>query len=151
MKNLKKTVLPLLLLGSVFLTSCGGSRQIIHTSNAPEAIGPYSQAVVVDGTVYCSGQIAIDPATNTLIEGDVVAQTHRVMKNLKAVLEAANSSLEKVTKTTIFLVNLDDFSKVNDVYATYFSEGNYPARSCVEVSELPKGALVEIEAIAYQK
>lgn len=151
MNKSRKFILSTLLLGSMFLAGCNSDVKVIHTDNAPQAIGPYSQATVVDGMVYCSGQIALDPTTNKLVEGDIAAQTHQVMKNLKAVLEAAGSSLEKVTKTTIFLVNLDYFSDVNNVYATYFGEGHYPARSCVEVSELPKGALVEIEAIATVK
>ena len=150
MKLAKKLIISTALLGSVLLGGCGNTNEIkyIHTDNAPQAIGPYQQAAVIDGTVYCSGQIAIDPATNEFIGGDIETQTHRVMKNLKAVLEAAGSSFEKVTKTTIFIVDLGNFNKVNEVYASYFSEGHYPARSCVVVSELPKGAGVEIECVA---
>jgi 2-iminobutanoate/2-iminopropanoate deaminase len=122
-------------------------KQIITTDQAPSAIGPYSQAVKYNGLVYLSGQIALDPAKGTLVEGDVVAQTERVLENLKAVLEAAGSSLEKVLKTTVFLRSMDDFPKVNEVYARYFSEQS-PARSTVEAARLPRDVQVEIDAIA---
>ncbi|MBQ0008810.1 MAG: RidA family protein [Firmicutes bacterium] len=105
----------------------------------------------IDKTVYCSGQIAIDPTTNTLIDEDISAQTHQVMKNIKEVLKAASSSLDKVVKATIFLTDMNNFAVVNEIYKSYFTENNYPARSAVEVSELPKGALVEIEVIAIQE
>ena len=125
-------------------------KKIVSTPEAPKAIGPYSQAVVHDGIVYLSGQIAIDAATNQLIEGDVVAQTHRVLGNLKAVLEAAGSSLGAVLRTTVFLKDMADFSKMNAVYAEFFPE-NPPARSAVQVAALPKGGSIEIEAIALAK
>lgn len=118
----------------------------IATEKAPAAIGPYSQAIVVGGLVYTSGQIAIDPATANLVEGDVKAQTEQVMKNLGAVLAAAGSSYEKVVKTTCFLQNISDFAVFNEIYGKYFTEK--PARSCVAVAALPKGALVEVEVIA---
>lgn len=118
----------------------------VATEKAPAAIGPYSQAMVVGNLVYTSGQIAIDPATANLVEGDVRAQTEQVMKNLGAVLEAAGSSYEKVVKTTCFLQNIADFAVFNEVYGNYFTEK--PARSCVAVAALPKGALVEVEVIA---
>jgi len=119
----------------------------VSTPQAPKAIGPYSQAVIHNGIVYLSGQIAIDPATNQLIEGDVVAQTHRVLTNLKAVLEAAGSSLESVLKTTVFLKEMADFPKMNEVYGQYFS-ANPPARSTVQAAKLPRDVSVEIDAIA---
>lgn len=118
----------------------------IATERAPGAIGPYSQAVVCGGLVYTSGQIAIDPATANLVEGGIEAQTEQVMKNLGAVLSAAGSSYEKAIKTTCFLADIDDFAKFNEIYGRYFTEK--PARSCVAVKTLPKGALVEVEVIA---
>ena len=118
----------------------------IATEKAPAAIGPYSQAMVVGGLVYTSGQIAIDPAIGDLIAGDVRAQTEQVMKNLGAVLSAAGSSYEKAVKTTCFLADMADFATFNEVYGKYFTEK--PARSCVAVKSLPKGALVEVEVIA---
>ena len=116
------------------------------TDKAPAAIGPYSQAVIQGGFVFTSGQIPIDPATGTLHGSDITEQAEQVMKNLAAVLEAAGSSFSSAVKTTCFLKNMDDFGKFNEVYGAYFSEK--PARSCVEVSCLPKGALVEVEVIA---
>lgn len=121
---------------------------IIETQNAPKAIGPYSQAIVVDTFVYTSGQIPLVPETGQLVTGSVKEQTEQVIKNLKAVLEAAGSSLDKVIKTTCFLTNMADFSVFNAVYETYFI--NKPARSCVAVSALPKNATVEIEAVALK-
>ena len=129
------------------------SREPISTSGAPQAIGPYSQAIAarnVPGarTVYCSGQIPIDPQSGELVgAGDVKAETHRVMQNLDAVLRAAGASFATVVKTTIFLTDLRSFAVVNEVYASYFS-GPPPARATVQVAALPKGAQVEIEAIA---
>ncbi len=128
----------------------GMSRQVISTGAAPKAIGPYSQAVVVAAgrTIYCSGQIPIDPATGEMVgAGDIKVQTDRIMKNLLAVLEAAGASLDAIVKTTIFLTDLQDFAQVNEVYGSYF-KGAPPARSTVQVTGLPKGAQVEIEAIA---
>ena len=118
----------------------------IATSNAPAAIGPYSQAIVCGGLVYTSGQIALDPATATLVGNDIASQTEQVMKNLGAVLEAAGSSFEKAVKTTCFLANIADFAAFNEIYGKYFTEK--PARSCVAAKDLPKGALVEVEVIA---
>lgn len=119
---------------------------IIHTKNAPAAVGPYSQAIVADKIVYTSGQIPLDPVSGVIEASDIEAQTKQVIHNLSAVLEAAGSSLDRVIKTTCFLKNIEDFAAFNAIYAEYFK--GKPARSCVEVSNLPKGALVEIEAIA---
>lgn len=118
----------------------------VATEKAPAAIGPYSQAMIVGNLVYTSGQIAIDPAIGDLIRGDVRDQTEQVMKNLGAVLSAAGSSYEKAVKTTCFLTDMADFATFNEVYGKYFTEK--PARSCVAVKSLPKGALVEVEVIA---
>lgn len=118
----------------------------ISTNKAPAAIGPYSQAVAVNGMLYTSGQIAIDPETNTFAGGSITEQTERVMKNLMAVLEAAGTNADNVVKTTCFLADIADFAAFNEVYGKYFS--SKPARSCVAVAALPKGALVEVEAIA---
>lgn len=123
-------------------------KKVITSVNAPAAIGPYSQAIEINNTVYTSGVIPINPVDGTLITGDIKEQTHRVLKNLKALLEDSNTCLDKVIKTTVFIKNMDDFSKVNEVYGEYFTD-NYPARSCVEVARLPKDVLIEIEAIAY--
>ena len=119
---------------------------VIHTPSAPAAIGPYSQAIAVNGLVYTSGQIAIDPATGSIDAKTIEAQTEQVIANLKAVLEAAGSDLTKVVKTTCLLQSMGDFAAFNAVYEQYFT--GKPARSCVEVSKLPKGALVEIEVTA---
>ena len=121
---------------------------IIETKNAPAAIGPYSQAIITDGMIYTSGQIPLIPETGILIDGGIVEQTEQVIKNLSAVLEAAGSNLTKVVKTTCFLQNIGDFAAFNAVYEKYFT--GKPARSCVEVAALPKGALVEIEVIAIR-
>ncbi len=123
------------------------SREILKTSKAPDAIGPYSQAVRINKMVFLSGQIAIDPETQQFVDGDIEIQTKRVLDNLKAVVEAAGSSLENVVKTTIYLTDINDFSKVNEIYASYFSKGK-PARSTVCVAALPKNAKIEIDAIA---
>ena len=120
--------------------------QKIATDKAPAAIGPYSQAVVVNGMLFTSGQIAIDPAVGDIVAKDVEGQTEQVMQNLKAVLEAAGSSFDKAVKTTCFLANIADFATFNGIYGKYFS--SKPARSCVAVKDLPKGALVEVEVIA---
>src|SRR5215469_11510380 len=122
-------------------------REIIATDQAPKAIGPYSQAIKAAGLIFTSGQVAIDPATQQVIAGDVAAQTERVMKNLSAILQASGSGLEKVLRCTVFLKNMGDFGAMNEVYGRYFSK-NPPARSTVEVARLPKDVLVEIDAIA---
>ena len=121
-------------------------KEVINTNNAPGAIGPYSQGIVVGDFVYTSGQIPINPATGVM-ETDIKLATKQSMENVKAILEAAGTSLENVVKTSIFLKDLNDFAVVNEVYGTYFNE-NPPARSCVQVAKLPKDAVIEIEAIA---
>lgn len=123
--------------------------QIINTTNAPAAIGPYSQAFVVNGVLYTSGQIPINPANGEVVEGGIKEQTLQVMKNLEAVLVEANSSFESVFKTTCFLSDMANFGAFNEVYAEYFT--GKPARSCVAVKDLPKGVLVEVEVIALVK
>ena len=122
-------------------------REQIHTKNAPAAIGPYSQAIKANGFVYVSGQIAIDPETGQFVAGTVAEQTHRVFKNLAAVLEAAGSSLDQVVKTTVFLADMKEFTEMNEVYATFFT-GPPPARATVAAAGLPRDARVEIEAVA---
>ncbi len=119
----------------------------VATDRGPKAIGPYSQAIRANGLVFLSGQIPLDPKTQQLVEGDVAAQTQRVLENLKGVVEAAGSSLQHVVKTTVFLADMNDFSAMNEVYARYFVN-HPPARSTVEVSRLPKNARVEIDLIA---
>jgi 2-iminobutanoate/2-iminopropanoate deaminase len=122
-------------------------RDVITTKSAPQAIGPYSQAIRANGFIFTSGQIPIDPVSQQLITGDVAAQTERVLQNLSAILPAAGSSLEKVVRTTVFLKNMSDFTAMNEVYGRYFTS-NPPARSTVEVARLPKDVLVEIDVIA---
>ena len=122
-------------------------REVIASDQAPKAIGPYSQAIKAAGLIFTSGQIAIDPATQQVVAGDVAAQTERVLKNLAAVLKASGSGLEKVLRCTVFLKNMGDFAAMNEVYGRYFSQAP-PARSTVEVARLPKDVLVEIDVIA---
>jgi 2-iminobutanoate/2-iminopropanoate deaminase len=125
-------------------------KSVIQTENAPRAVGPYSQAVKLEGEslIFVSGQIALDPKTGDRVHGGVVQETRQVFENLKAVLDAAGSSLEKVVKTTVFLHSMDDFGVMNEVYSQYFKD-DPPARSTIEVSRLPKGMKIEIEAVAY--
>ncbi len=122
-------------------------KEIIYTNNAPEPVGPYSQAVLAGSTLYCSGQIAIDPTTGKLSDGDITTQTHLCLKNIKNILNAARTDIKNVVKVSCFLKDMGDFSEFNKVYEQYFTDSK-PARSCVAVKELPKGALVEIEVIA---
>lgn len=122
------------------------SVKIVHTDKAPAAIGPYSQGIVVNGLLFTAGQIPIDPATGQVIAGDVVAQTERVMENLKAILDTVGASWKDVVKTTVFLHDMGDFPRVNEVYGKALGEAR-PARSTVQVSALPRGVLVEIDAI----
>lgn len=123
--------------------------QSIHTDSAPKAIGPYSQAIRAGGFIFASGQIPLDPETMQMVEGDVRAQTERVLKNMEQVLAAAGSSLQKVVKTTVFLADLNDFAMMNEVYAQFFGETR-PARSTVQVARLPRDARVEIDVIALE-
>ena len=123
------------------------NKTVISTPNAPAAIGPYSQAVRIGDLLYTSGQIPLDPATGTLVEGDIAVQARQSLNNVKAILEAAGADMSAVVKTTVFLKNMDDFAAMNEVYAQFFAEP-YPARSAVQVAKLPKDVLVEIEAVA---
>lgn len=122
----------------------------ISTKKAPAAIGPYSQAIRVGNLIYTSGQIPLDPATGTFVEGGIKEQTRQALTNIKAILEEAGTSMDNVVKTTVFMANMDDFADMNAVYAEFFTEP-YPARSAVAVKSLPKGALIEIEVIAEAK
>lgn len=122
-------------------------KNIINTANAPSAIGPYAQATEVNGLIFTSGQLPIDPATGAFPEG-IQAQTRQSLTNVKAILEEAGVSMDNVLKTTVFLSDINNFGAMNEVYATFFRKGQYPSRSAVEVARLPKDALVEIEVIA---
>jgi len=122
-------------------------RQAIQTTEAPAPVGPYSQAILANGFVFVSGQIPLDPETGTVVGSDIAAQTQQVMKNLKTILHAAGSSLELAVKTTVFLANLDDFPRFNQVYAEFLGAAK-PARATLEVSRLPKGVLLQVDAIA---
>lgn len=121
-------------------------KKIISTPKAPAAIGPYSQAIEVNGLLFTSGVIPIVPSTGELVEGDIEAQAEQAIGNLDALIEAAGAKIENTIKTTVFIKNMDDFTKVNEIYAKYFTT-DFPARSCVEVARLPKDVLIEIEAI----
>jgi 2-iminobutanoate/2-iminopropanoate deaminase len=123
--------------------------KIINSERAPKAVGPYSQAVVANGFIFCAGQIGIDPQRGDLLDG-VENQTHQAIKNLQAVLEEAESSLEHIVKTTIFIQDMNDYAKINEIYGSYFND-HKPARATVEVARLPKDALVEIDAVAIIK
>lgn len=122
-------------------------KRIVHSDRAPEAVGPYSQGVAAGGHVFCAGQIALDPTSETLVQGGIEDQTRQVISNLMAVLEAAGSGLERVVKTTVFLQDLDDFPAMNAAYAEFFPQ-DPPARSTIQAARLPRGAKVEIDAIA---
>jgi 2-iminobutanoate/2-iminopropanoate deaminase len=124
-------------------------RDVISTNDGPKAIGPYSQAIRASGLVFVSGQVALDPVTNTLVTGDIAFQTDRVLKNLEGILKAAGTGLQKVVKSTVFLKNMNDFAAMNEVYGRYFPSAP-PARSTVEVARLPKDVLVEIDVIAQE-
>ena len=125
-------------------------KNIVSSKDAPSAIGPYSQGIAIDGLVFTSGQLGLDPQTGDFAPGGVAAQTRQSLLNVKAVLEAAGSGLDRVVKTTVFLSDMNDFAEMNRVYAEFFGEGGCPARSAVEVARLPKDGLVEIEAIAVK-
>ena len=122
-------------------------REVVRTDGAPKAIGPYEQALRVDGWVFTSGQIPLDPKRGSMVEGGIGAQTRQVLDNLRAVLEAAGSSMSRVVKTTVYMTNLADFQKMNEVYAEYFPQDK-PARSTVGVAALPRGAMIEIDVVA---
>lgn len=122
-------------------------RETVSTEKAPKAIGPYSQAIIHNGIAYLSGQIPLDPATNQLVEGDITVQTERVLQNIKAVLESCGASMSSVIKTTVFLKDMGDFPKMNEVYGRYFAQ-NPPARSTVQAAKLPRDVSVEIDAMA---
>ncbi len=124
-------------------------KQVIQTNNAPQAIGPYSQAIMAGDTLYVSGQIPVIPATGVIVSEKVEDQARQVMENVKAVVEAAGLTLDHVVKTSVFIKNMDDFAKINAVYSEYFKE-NCPARACVEVARLPKDVLLEMDAIAVK-
>ena len=123
-------------------------RSIIQTDNAPAAVGPYAQANLAKCFIFTSGQIPLDPVSNVIVGDEITKQTEQTIENLKAVLEAAGSGIDRVIKTTVFLTDINDFGKMNEVYARYFSGDELPSRSTIQVAALPKGALVEIEAIA---
>jgi 2-iminobutanoate/2-iminopropanoate deaminase len=123
------------------------NRETVQTDRAPKAIGPYAQAIKANGLIYTAGQIPIDPKTGNFVEGDITAQTRQVLENLKAVLEAGGSSFDRVIKATVFLKNMADFAAMNEIYAEYLG-GAKPARSTVAVSELPRGAFIEIDLVA---
>lgn len=125
-------------------------KTVIKTDKAPAAIGPYSQAIEVNGMIYTSGVVPIDPATGEVVSGDIRVQAKRVFESVKALLEAAGSDMAQAVKTTVFIKDMNDFAALNEVYASYFT-GDFPARSCVEVARLPKDVLVEMEVIALKK
>lgn len=124
-------------------------RKIVSTKKAPAAIGPYSQGNIYGNLVFTSGQVPLDPDTGEVVSATIEGQTDQVLKNLKAILEEAGSSLDKVLKATVFIKDMNDFATINGIYAKYFTEGSYPSRTAVEVARLPKDVLIEIEAIAY--
>ena len=124
-------------------------RKIVSTKAAPAAIGPYSQANIFDNLIFTSGQVPLDPETGNIVGTTIEEQTEQVLKNVKAILEEAGSSMHNVLKATVFIKDMNDFAAMNSVYAKYFTEGSYPSRSAVEVARLPKDVLVEIETIAY--
>jgi len=125
----------------------GGTRQAVSTPSAPQAIGPYSQAIRAGSLLFVSGQVPIDPATGALVDGDIAAQTHRVFRNIGEILSAAGASFDRVVRTTVFLADMNDFARMNEVYGTYFSTPA-PARATVQVARLPKDARIEIDVIA---
>ncbi|MCM1498429.1 MAG: RidA family protein [Clostridium sp.] len=125
-------------------------KNVVKTDKAPQAIGPYSQAIEVNGMIYTSGVVPLDPQTGNVVEGDIQVQATRVFDSMKALLEAAGSSCEDVVKTTVFIKDMNDFAALNEIYASYFT-GAFPARSCVEVARLPKDVLIEMEAVALKK
>jgi len=147
--NMKRCLSLLFALALMTSVSFTQEKKVVATKEAPQAIGPYSQAIKAGGFVFTAGQIPIDPATGKLIEGDVKAQTERVLKNLSAVLAAAGSNMDRAVKTTVFLKNMSDFPAMNEVYGQFF-KNEPPSRSTVQVAALPKDALIEIEVVALQ-
>jgi 2-iminobutanoate/2-iminopropanoate deaminase len=143
----------ILFMGVVLFTACesesNGLKKVIATDQAPKAIGPYSQAILVDGTLYLAGQIALDPSSGKLVEGGIEVQTRRVMQNLNAVLDAAGYRFDNVVQTQVFLSNLNHYKAMNSVYATYFDE-RPPARAVVQAARIPRDALVEIMMVAQR-
>lgn len=138
---------------TMFILTFAASGQVkraVESPDAPKAIGPYSQAIIANGFVYTAGQIGTDPKTGTLVEGGIAEQTEQVLRNLAAVLKAAGSSLDNAVKTTVFLADMNDFAKMNEIYARFFKKP-YPARSTVEVARLPRDAKIEIEVVAVVK
>lgn len=125
-------------------------KNVVSTEKAPQAIGPYSQAIEVNEMIFTSGVVPLDPATGNVVEGDIRVQATRVFDSMKALLEAAGSSCEDVVKTTVFIKDMNDFATINEIYAAYFT-GAFPARSCVEVARLPKDVRIEMEAVALKK
>ena len=126
-------------------------KQIIFTDKAPAPIGPYSQAILINNTLYTSGQIPLDPATGELVGGDIETETKQVMENMKAVLEAAGMTFNNVVKASIFIIDMNDFAKINTIYGSYFNEETAPARETVQVAKLPKNVNIEISMIAVQQ
>ncbi|MGI6665712.1 MAG: RidA family protein [Christensenellaceae bacterium] len=126
-------------------------KKIIHTQHAPAAIGPYSQAVKAGAFLYVSGQLALDPGSGTLLDDSVATQTARALDNVKAIVEEAGYTMDDIISTTVYLISMDDFAEINEVYASYFTEGNYPARAAIEISALPRGGAVEISVVAYKE
>jgi 2-iminobutanoate/2-iminopropanoate deaminase len=146
---MKKCLSLLFVLALMTSVSFAQEKKVVATKDAPQPIGPYSQAIKAGGFVFASGQIALDPATGKLIEGDIKAQTERVLKNLSAVLAAAGSSMDRVVRTTVFLKNISDFPAMNEVYGQFF-KNEPPSRSTVQVAALPKDSLLEIDVVALQ-
>ena len=146
---MKKCLSLLFVVALMTSVSFAQEKKVVATKDAPQPIGPYSQAIKAGGFVFASGQIALDPATGKLIEGDIKAQTERVLKNLTAVLAAAGSSMDRVVRTTVFLKNISDFPAMNEVYGQFF-KNEPPSRSTVQVAALPKDSLLEIDVVALQ-
>ena len=144
-----RSILLTILLFLVSIATNAQGKRAVESADAPKAIGPYSQAIVANGFVFTAGQIGSDPKTGTLVEGGIVEQTEQTLKNLSAVLKASNSSFDNAVKVTVFLADMNDFAKMNEVYAKYF-KAPFPARSTVQVARLPRDAKVEIEVIACQ-
>lgn len=148
MRNIRFVILiGFLLAASVAVNAQIASKRAVESADAPKAIGPYSQAIIANGFIFTAGQVGSDPKTGTLVEGGIEAQTEQVLRNIEAVLKAAGSSFEDVVKTTVFLTDINDFAKMNEIYAKRF-KAPFPARSTVQVAKLPRDAKIEIEAVA---